>query len=397
MRRTTQTLLLCTLGILHAVPAALAGETGAAETLRPYQARVLTVQDMQRQREITAAQAKVSIERYVQNARAACQCDVTLESLTALETGGVTVTTPEEDAVQKGILGFITFIDIVFYIASVLAIIFCCILATALVESHEAKEALVYLGAISLLAISFSDPFELQSHFEFLGAIGLLGAIAFSAANKRFGDDPKASTIAGVLCFVWTILALWLGNSGIGFIAVTALFAAAGFYAGMDHFLIMIGFKNDDVVPRCTTISAILLGFYIAAAKFGTTFAPLGLFEAGSLVVGGLVFYLGLLVMSCRYYWRKGRANDYYWMFQIAMPILCLTGIWAGSVLGLIALTKLGGTFLVLWTLEKIIDVPAKSVAGFAIQGIVVCGAFVAGVLYLRAHAETLGQYVIGF
>lgn len=71
--------------------------------------------------------------------------------------------------------------------------------------------------------------------------------------------------------------------------------------------------------------------------------------------MGAFVYYLGLLILSSRYY-NAGKGN--YILLQIITVLSGVAAFFVGATFGVNILLSIGGTFFVLYLLEKYSELP---------------------------------------
>jgi hypothetical protein len=126
-----------------------------------------------------------------------------------------------------------------------------------------------------------------------------------------------------------------------------------------------MGWTEQDKIPRSTIASFILLAVYVIA-KLSSTRLPdaVHLFQTGCLFMGGFVYYLGLLVMSSKWYDEKANWTRYLWM-QVLTIGSGLAALYLGATYNIGTLLGLGGTFFAIYLLEKYWEIPWEG-AGWA-------------------------------
>ena len=108
---------------------------------------------------------------------------------------------------------------------------------------------------------------------------------------------------------------------------------------------------------------------------------------------GCILGYLGLLIASGKYYPAKS-----YAFMQFLTIIAGIGALFIGSVFGITELQRIGGTFFVLYIIEKVMwDIPKKSLLAYALWGMIVSGALYAGALFIKSHPEEVGKYFLAF
>jgi len=119
-------------------------------------------------------------------------------------------------------------------------------------------------------------------------------------------------------------------------------------------------------MKRSLATSVLLLTTAIAARTIGGVQLAFQPFESAVSVLGSLVLFLALLIMSSRHYrpegrrdWRSGDGwlTRHYVQMNLAMIFaMCICEL-LGHVLGMAGLANTATTFLVLWLMEKYVEV----------------------------------------
>lgn len=190
------------------------------------------------------------------------------------------------------------------------------------------------------------------------------------------------TVLAGLCTIVWATTAIGYHQLNavagvpyfLAFIAIMALQSFFGFSLVTLPRVIYIGWLENKQVPRSTLSSFILLVFYIAIRLSGEHSPEyLKLFESGGLFMGAFVFYLGLLVMSNKWYHMQNQAaagpartrtfsRGSYLVMQAITVVSGLLAFYIGNIFHFGSLLGIGGTFFTLYLLEKYYEIPWKGV-----------------------------------
>jgi hypothetical protein len=149
-----------------------------------------------------------------------------------------------------------------------------------------------------------------------------------------------------------------------------------------------IGFRKDSMIVQGTISALMILTFYAAqqvlvpdASAFIRVFAP------GSFWLGSLVAFTGLLIMSNKWF-LEGKELSYGWMQLIATTVF-FAGVAYGMIFGVSSLAGIAGTFLVLFFVEKLLEVPADGMIGFGFK-LMMVGGFLSGVWWFAMQNEEM-------
>lgn len=292
--------------------------------------------------------------------------------------------------------GFSTFLVILVVLAGIiLAIAIGGLVAYYLWPLLVSIPVIIYEGAayglsgVCMAAGYLFQPFDLwviniqPFWFVIPGAISFAACIAFSHqkhwASEYQGESVYAGPgffsfpviLSGLCCIAWGAMAIFYHNlfpqAGIpyflAFISVIALESFLGFSVITAPGCIMLGWNSDGVIPRTTSASFLILAFYVTAHLTGLSLDPaVKLFETGGLFMGAFVYYLGLLVMSSKFY---PESEDRYVFMQLLTIVSGLAAFFIGSTFGVNILLGVGGTFFTIYLLEKYYEIPWSGVGWF--------------------------------
>lgn len=179
----------------------------------------------------------------------------------------------------------------------------------------------------------------------------------------------------------------------IAFITVMALQSFLGFSVITAPGCIALGWDESKKVPKSTFASLILLIAYVGTILSGTALPEIiKLFETGCLFMGAFVYYLGLLVMSSKWYCRKSQYDPEqkkvvttkrspYLLMQAITIASGVAAFYLGSSFHIGTLLGIGGTFFVIYLLEKYYEIPWKGVGwAWSLLGVAVALYFFVGV-----------------
>jgi hypothetical protein len=207
---------------------------------------------------------------------------------------------------------------------------------------------------------------------------GMIGASCLSQYiyfKDRSRNELGFKILSIVLALVWGATAIHINSHFIGFMAVSAMISFLGFSFSVIPGIVSIGFREDDLIPRVTFASGAIFGLHILLMITGSTAQSFEVFREGMSGLGAFVFYLGLLIMSSKWYNYSNREIGGLWRFRIDLrkylllqiPILVagVFALWFGSVYQAPSLLSIGGTFFCLYIIEKYYEIPWKGI-GYA-------------------------------
>ena len=249
-------------------------------------------------------------------------------------------------------------------------------------------EVVFYAIGVGLLLWGLRLGDSISEYVGLTGCLLVMAALGFSATKRKFARDPFR--FSGILFVVWTAAAVVYGSSLLGFFAVAALLSALGFSVVASPLSYTIGFRDDKGFGRATTAAFVILAGFVGIRVSGAHTPTLAVFEFGALFLGSFVGYLGLLIASSRWYEDKGN----YVLFQVVTILAGVAALLVGSVFGIGELQKIGGTFFVLYLIEKFFEVPVEGKRARAGLGLLI-GAVTLGIGFLvKTHPDAVAGFL---
>jgi len=258
-------------------------------------------------------------------------------------------------------------------------------------------ELTFYAASLSSALIGWWLPVPMHQSLALLACILFAGALAFSVSYRR--ELAHVFIIAMILFLVWTPMAMLFTSPLIGFFAIGALLAALGWN---DFALWVINELGAHVrsgfsqhIEHTTLAGFVVLALFVSMRLLSGFVPVLTVFTLGAVILGGVSGFGGLLVLADRWYYprynirrverREGETDDefaarreqahqqdrkvqrkYYWGFQVVSIVAGTGALFFGSVLQISELQKIGGTFLVIYLLVKLVEIPTRSRLMFA-------------------------------
>mmetsp|Transcript_41468 Transcript_41468/g.72829 ORF Transcript_41468/g.72829 Transcript_41468/m.72829 type:complete len:449 (-) Transcript_41468:92-1438(-) len=336
------------------------------------------------------------------------------EPLTAAQMARMRQLLVELDA-QKSIVdrvaGFFSFVNVIWMISiiGVLATIGPCIaylvgpFLLRCMESlyrHVLRPVAIFLhswGVFEVAAYTLAFAFSAQGcRYSMAQAqpammVALTGGLAFmpcwmySTGLHVTGSGSKDKFFmlsCGLLVLELVPLALIHKSSLIGFLAVLALYGCLGFVFAAFGFGFLIGFDSRNAVLRCVLASVCLVLGFTSCRILGLDPAYIQPFALGAMCLGNNMYFLAMLILTSE--WRC-TTREYVWR-QSAMIASLLLALFVGFVYVIPAMSNTATTFMVLWLMEKELEIRW---GGFGI--VIIFLNFVAlyfAALYLHTHPE---------
>lgn len=226
-------------------------------------------------------------------------------------------------------------------------------------------EVVVWILAIAgLLGSWFVNP-SLAQWFVPIGAVLFAGAMVTTAMLRNL--KPNFERFCSVLFVVWGATALFYQDNIVGFMTVGALLALLGFNAYASPLMYSIGFKDEKHVPQATLAGFLMTAAYVVAKMMVQDFGIFQVFQVGALWLGSFVWFLGLLILSSKMM-SEGSAYLGYQVLTIASYAFAIT---TATIWGVPQVTTIAGAFLILYVVEKIMEVPSEDLVGWGFKLIV--------------------------
>lgn len=270
---------------------------------------------------------------------------------------------PADLTVLQRWAGFVTFVNLVWT-----ASVFLIVVGALMTLRHHIMpwfasiplfvwEWMSWLASISCVAQGMvwrAQPSGL--YVSLLGCLGLLVCTMLSHQMLQVRFRLSSTGIAFLLGNVWAYVAVVHQSALIGTLAVAMWETWLGFVMISTPLCIGLGFKNDTALLRAMGGSLVLLAMYVDRHTSQSSLLSLPqmqYFETGTLLIGGSVYFIGLLIVSSRFYIYRGSFLSYLWRNMWAFAS-CALAAYLGSVYpGLSYLQKVGGSFAALLLLNK--------------------------------------------
>ncbi len=257
----------------------------------------------------------------------------------------------------------------------------------------EIWELGVYAGGVALLAAQGSGVMKPNQFSAFLGCLLIGGGLGLTLVIHRdflrmdkmtldekitLGRRYLQQVCPAVMTVVFAAAALITGSVWIGGLAALSLMTLLGFSGAIIPFGYALGFRDHDALARGTSTGLLVVAVFMCLKAANFTHPLLRPFESGALVVGGIVGYLGLLIAGSNRYLK--RLN---WLaMQGLVLVLCFAGVLCASLLGISSVQIIAGSFLTLWTIEKLVEIPGNGFVPWVLKLMAASGALYLMVTY---------------
>jgi hypothetical protein len=313
--------------------------------------------------------------------------------------------------------GFFTFLNIVWFFASLIVII----ALSWLCFVYMGANAIEFLGyVLCALGLASGLIFPSLGIWFVVPACLLLFALLMLTENLHFkehrgiglgkrrsssyGDEGDHQLKPGtgwlsfslwqvqfaILTIVYGGAALAYNSQVLGFMTIMALEGLLGFTVLVGPLCICTGFQSDKVIPRATAASFMILAVYLLTRISGGDPGMFHVFQTGAFFIGTFVYFLGLLILSSWYYYawsyrdNRERTPAQFWLMQVVTIASGCAALYVGSVFGIGTLLGVGGTFFVIYLMEKYTELPWSEI-GFA-WGLLGAGLLLFGAAWFAYH-----------
>jgi len=194
----------------------------------------------------------------------------------------------------------------------------------------------------------------------------------------------------------------------LAYITVLALYSALGFSVACCGLCYFIGFSDKHATVRVAVASACSLMIYSCLRVLESyQLNLLGVsereghadwlvpFVSPLTVVGALTLYLALLILSSRWYERSDSST--YGYRNALMITALVAGLFVGNTFGMQGLANTATTFLVMFVMEKYVEVHVEKHWNVWVMVLLLSLAMYKAALYLHLHPEFVALIFAGF
>jgi hypothetical protein len=245
------------------------------------------------------------------------------------------------------------------------------------------------VAAALLIGASHVDP-SLVTWMIVPGGILFSGMLALSA--KLRGIDGNKAQFMAIVTAVWGTGAVYYGNEVAGFGTVIAFMSFMGFSVAVTPLAYAIGFDDEKAVNRSGGAALFICGILVLERWFALNVTQLDVFRTGMQWLGPFVFALSILLNSSRWFMDNNKQS------YIGMQVMAVAALFAlmtaGSVFQIEAMLNVGTAFMILFVIEKPLEIRHRNLTSLAFTGLVISVIVGGGVYYAQSHPDVVAQWL---
>jgi hypothetical protein len=222
------------------------------------------------------------------------------------------------------------------------------------------------------------------------GGLLFAGMLALSATLRKV-EGSKARFMA-IVTLVWGAAAVYYGNEVAGFGTVIAFMSFMGFSIAVTPLAYAIGFDDEKAINRAGGAALFICGILVLERWFTPGVAHLDVFRTGMQWLGPFVFALSVLINSSRWFMDVNKQS--YIGMQIMAVAALFALVTAGSVFQIDAMLNVGTAFLILFVIEKPLEIKHHSLTTLAFTGLLLSIFVGAGVYYAQVNPDFVAQWL---
>ncbi len=305
---------------------------------------------------------------------------------------------PQLTPLQKA-AGFVTFVNILWVFAICLLLMslwyliprwFGWVVLIFQMIPAELYELLLYAASFGLVLYGAQLDPEIGQYLALTGCLFLMGSLTFTTYLHEL--KLSGTGFSGILFIAWALAAVICNSPLVGFLAIMALMSALGFSIIVTPMCYGIGFEEESFVGRATSAAFIVLGIFVVLRITGAQLPYIMVFEKGALFMGSFVGYLGLLIASSR--WFMNRSPEGYIGFQLLTILAGVAALFVGSTWNIAELQKIGGTFFVLYLIEKTMEIPVDKKEHYAYILLFLSLLIYGLCMFIKTHFDLVRPYL---
>jgi len=288
-----------------------------------------------------------------------------MPAIALADTACPSLTTLQKAAAYVSLENFLWVIGVVLLTSAIL-LIFKGIVA-ALLEQTAFIEVGLWVLTVGLIVKAYytmhghgpTDDFS--SWALIIGSLLIPGAISFSAHVRKL--KPNMTRFSTILTVVWGALAIVFMAPSIGFLTMAAVISLLGFSVVVTPLCYAFGYDDKDSIYRGTSASVIILILFTVYRAVGIHYPIIDLFQSGAFWLGSLAGFVGLLILSSRYY---DRAN--YALMNVITPVVFIGFGTTAAIYGIRELTTMVGAFIIFFIADKIVEIKTDGAIALGIK-----------------------------
>ena len=258
-------------------------------------------------------------------------------------------------------------------------------------------EVIAYFVCILFVSDGYRYNQEVGFYIALLGILGFIPCFFYS--TFLFYPYPSQDSEKAIQFFsiVFTItflpFTLFYQSHLLAWFLVILFYNCLGFSVLTYGLCYFIGFSRDELMFRCFLTSFYIQTIFITLKISGSSALYLDIFAEPFTILGSIVLFLALLIMSSK--WFSFRRSDYYYINnqnyiqrQFLMIIFLVAYIYIGSVYGINGMKNTAITFLVLYISEKYVEIHYYLDAPIVVLGFFASVFAYVVSLYLYSHKE---------
>lgn len=245
------------------------------------------------------------------------------------------------------------------------------------------------LSAALLAAPSIFDISDSKTWFLVPGALLLARLLLLTAKLHKLKENPARYFLT--LSILWGASAYYHHEPILGFATVAAFMAFMGFSIIITPLAYFIGFEDEKTVSRAGGAGLLISALLVLERLFTPGIPQLDIFRTGMLWLGPFVFALSMLIRANR--WMITEKQSWLGMQLMAFGAFFML-MSAGANLQIEAMLNVGTGFMILYVLEKPLEIKQRSLTTLAFTGLslsILVGAFV---YWTQQNPETIQQYL---
>jgi hypothetical protein len=253
-------------------------------------------------------------------------------------------------------------------------------------------DVIAFAVSIGLVVYGSWVPEEYRLTPVMSGSILFAASIMLMVWLRKIETESPTGFFA-LLTIVWGAIAIYYNMSEIGFLAVAALMGVLGFSVAVNPLCYSFGFKDEKSVDAGTAAALMILATYVIAKIFYPNMPQaMAVFAPGTFWLGSLVGYIGLLILSNKWF-VEAMDGNYAWM-QIVTISFCIAGIALGMTFGINPLAGIAGTIGVLYFAAKLIEIPTEDSMLFGMKLILIGGFFYGAWFVAKSNEALIKTYI---